>query len=195
MSWTQLLAVGRSFKGTKEEPHRYKVAQPNLLPKFEPDERPSTPVQAAVSTSDEMKTASLFDSPAAPAISHGFAPIPEARPRMEEPSPVAPLRREPSERPRRRRLGLFGWRRKTGAPFGQAIQGELSLETVRVVRNDLSDADLELVRVKKKASAAEASPFAAAPVAAAECVGETTTTRRRGFWSWLPWRRSRVTKT
>jgi hypothetical protein len=36
------------------------------------------------------------------------------------------------------------------------VQGELSLERVKVVRNDLSDADLEVVRVRASAPAATA---------------------------------------
>lgn len=37
------------------------------------------------------------------------------------------------------------------------MQGELSLELVKVVRNDLSDADLEVVLAKQPAAGAKAS--------------------------------------
>ena len=58
------------------------------------------------------------------------------------------------------------WWRRTGAGNYPAprltkplVQGDLSLDNIRVVRNDLSDADLEIVR----AEAPEARP-AAEPV-------------------------------
>ena len=49
---------------------------------------------------------------------------------------------------------LFGWVRPKGAaralPRTDAmVQGELSLDRVKVVRNDLSDSDLEIVPAKK----------------------------------------------
>ncbi len=46
-------------------------------------------------------------------------------------------------------------------PLGRSLlQGELSLDAVKVMRNDLSDSDLEVVRIKPPTPAPAAKPAA-----------------------------------
>ena len=43
-------------------------------------------------------------------------------------------------------------------PMLNGVQSELSLDAVKVLRNDLSDADVEIVPVKSRTVAAEVAP-------------------------------------
>src|SRR5262249_57859158 len=49
------------------------------------------------------------------------------------------------------------------ASFAPLVQGELSLDRVKVVRNDLSDSDLEVVRSKPQTPATEVSSLNDSP--------------------------------
>jgi hypothetical protein len=68
----------------------------------------------------------------------------------------------------RRLVAIFGLRKgaDTASPARarSPVQGELTLEGVKVVRNDLSDADLELVPSRPKAKTVAVVPTPSAPV-------------------------------
>lgn len=80
---------------------------------------------------------------------------------------------------------LFGWARPKGGaralPRTDAlIQGELSLDRVKVVRNDLSDSDLEIVPAKKPSPAPTPVPELAATVSSSPRAWERVTSRLFG---------------
>jgi len=146
----QLLAVGRSFVGHKSETGRYKTTEQNLLPDFTTGEKNEAP--SAVYTNPAADSADfMFGAPhrkvagaegkgaAAPAVR------PMAAPAQPEPPATATVL---AKRPARRRFFGLGSLGRTKVEGGSLVQSELSLETVKVVRNDLSDADLELVPAK-----------------------------------------------
>jgi len=138
MSLMQLLAATRSIKTVKNEPSPYKMNQTNLLPKF-------------VKKGED-----------------GQAPAPEDTVGLSgsEAKPVVPA--DPGDFPQpvvqgfgQRRV-LSGWLafrkklRKPSAKNAGLVQAELSLEAVKVVRNDL----YESAAGKKSAPAVVGSPFA-----------------------------------
>ena len=80
---------------------------------------------------------------------------------------------------------LFGWARPKGGaralPRTDAlVQGELSLDRVKVVRNDLSDSDLEIVPAKKPSPAPVPAPELAATVSSSPRAWERMTSRLFG---------------
>ena len=128
MTLANLLATGKSFFSGHGSP-TYRETRRGFVPKFNSDKNPFTP-KAAV----EKKKATPVAAPAA-------APVVE--------KPVAR-----STRPAR----AASWVEKINpfrAPepvksFGRAEQPELSLDTVKVLRNDLAEADIERVPAKSR---------------------------------------------
>ena len=143
MALMDLLTVGRSLSEVRYRPHRFKLLN-GALPKFGKSAAPeiNTNVKFAVSEdagsgvrqkrdgSDKMQTETIADG--------------------QKQAASAPIHAYPTGR---WTLNPF----KTASPPSpnRTIQGELSLDNVKPVRNDLSDSDLELVAVKK---APEATP-------------------------------------
>ncbi len=128
----QLLTVGNSLRDTKDHPHRYKLTERNLLPKFGANK--GAPGQQSVvdeRIKNDMKTEMAEMAPPAPAKSSASSPL-------RFPPGRWTFKRNP-----------FSSRAVTVA-VQPAVQSELSLEAVKVVRNDLSDADLELVPLLKR---------------------------------------------
>lgn len=146
MSLLGLLTIGRAFGGVRNQPASYRVAN-GLLPTFG-RERVSSGADAVAATVPEP-TLPPSRTVFAPPTSAGAAPelpldahqtIPGlAAPRTAKPEVTTP-RHPPRSRPRTR----------GGAP----VQGELSLESVRVVRNDLYADDLELIPRARPAAVA-----------------------------------------
>lgn len=152
MSLLRLLTAGKSLIGLKNPARRYILSRPGALPKFNSKKnpfrltaclQPAVPLQepAAASASPTQTTASTSVGSAngngtprvAPIIARGSLPgdsrirglgsvLSWLRPKA--PNPIAPR------------------------PTKSMVQCELSLDTVRVVRNDLSDSDLEIVLPK-----------------------------------------------
>ncbi len=179
MSLMRLLTVGRSLGAVRDQPSRYKMPQQSLLPKFgaakqevaelsmaEPDltaasappvetkviPRAASEPTAAKDKRTKVMTAVETEFPAANAA----AP---ATPPQAYPQGRWTLFRNP--------FGAATAKPKAGpAP----VQGELSLDAVKPVRNDLSDSDLEVIRVSRTApvagtpAAAEELPESAGPV-------------------------------
>lgn len=145
MSLMQLLAVGQSLRPIKDRPSRYRMRQQTLLPKFGPAPSASQPAAGA-----ELG----LGIPSAAPQRHGAEPMPPqqaassvATVPCSKAGPSAPS--VPAQPYPAGRWSLKSWppfKRTAGAqPAKAPIQGELSLETVRPVRNDLTDSDLELV--------------------------------------------------
>jgi hypothetical protein len=148
MSLMQLLAVGHSIVGIKDAPSRYKL-QEHWLPRFGPLASTSAvpapapaiaPASARArisfgagywfraSDAEPVRAAEPAAKPSAPVSVQTFAGAVSgsAEPRVAVVRPAAVLRAAKPARP-------------------PLTHPELSLDRVRVMRNDLSDADLEIV--------------------------------------------------
>ncbi len=167
MSLVRLLTAGKSLVGLKESGNRYRLADKGLLPKFQPKKNPFMPgtpaspeAAADVAPAPEPETA---DAAAAEPRPEKTSPEIEAAESLSGkaggstvPSGIQRLWAGCRERCKSMLGRLFSWRRslpaRSTAP-GQSrkmFQAELSLETVKVVRNDLTDTDLEVVSCSRK---------------------------------------------
>jgi len=152
MSMGRLLAAGRSLIGGQNSPSRYRLDQRARLPKFGSSKNPFA--------SESRTTAPLPPTPPQPAMPAAEPVIRTTEP-STNPSPTSPVTTRLRQAVRR----LQEWcveanpiprlARPARSAFAPAtrvaaapIQSELSLEGVKVVRNDLSDADLEIVPAK-----------------------------------------------
>jgi hypothetical protein len=150
MSIGRLLAAGRSLVGVQSASSRYRMDKRARLPKFGATKNPFSPEQRM---------------PAAPQPVPPQGPAPAAEPVARATQRAANATRPASTRLRQtvQRLrdwcveanplpGLAGPARSAVRPpprfTGAPIQSELTLDEVKVVRNDLSDADLEIVPAK-----------------------------------------------
>ena len=168
MSLMKLLSVSHSFVGGRNQSGRYKMAEQSLLPKFAPVGRPISlaPIRDPAVAPAQHKSDKTESATSAP----GFAsanPMPAVEyPPGKTPSFVGPMARtiaavtpQPSAAVCLNAVpASTNWFRFGKNPFTHLrtertgpqtpVQTELSLDAVRPVRNDLSDADLEVVPVK-----------------------------------------------
>ena len=162
MNLGKLLGAGKSFFGGKQTV-AYRMNR-IVLPKFNGGKNPFAPKSAP-------------EEPAAPKAENKIAPAKPAAPKFA--APVATARKAPApvvaEQPARQgwatRLNPF--RPPTPAPQPQAVQPELSLNAVKVMHNDLSDADVDIVPVKSHANAPVAAPVLPPARRAWEYLGES----------------------
>lgn len=140
----KFLAVGRSLAGIRGEKSPYELKKENQLPTFGGSPkfagRQSGPEEQAMVQTDFLQEAQApqADVVAEPAIN------PFASKQSASPAP---------EQVKRRRSwwSFFGLKWFRAQPSREEmIQSELSLEKIRVMRNDLADSDLQLVLKKKK---------------------------------------------
>jgi len=146
MSLMQLLTVGRSFGSVEDGPSPYRMIQENLLPKFgaaDRSEMKRPPVEASVA--------------AGPSDPRGPAGWPDAPKRSEtkmnatetqvQAAPGASAPPPPHAYPLGRWTIMRNpFHRRAAAPKSPSlVQGELSLDAVRPVRNDLNESDLEVI--------------------------------------------------
>ena len=152
MSYIRLLTMGQSFIGMKRQNSRYKVTELNLVPKFSPS-RPPGP----------NGTQRLPFIPVEQAVSSGAGDTAVAA----EPGSALTTSKN------------AGWREKVAViavklvrsnPFSseraannsrRMVQSELLLQNIKVVRNDLHDADLEIRPLPTLRSKADGAPTAA----------------------------------
>jgi len=154
MSLLRLLTAGRSLVGLKNSTSRYHESKYRLLPKFGTGTNPfhkssSTPLEPLAAT--EM-SATAREKPmpasAAPALSQATSTGSTELRNHEKGAPVKEGRiaswisKLKARRFRRKEAKVT---RVTPQLGKTPVQGELSLDQVRVVRNDLNDADLEVV--------------------------------------------------
>jgi len=130
MALMNLLTAGRSLSEARERPHRYKVRS-GALPRFG---KPGAPAAAGSAASLAVSERSEKTVGSQPMNSNTV---------IAQKLPGAPALGEWT-----RKINLFKPARPTAARL--AVQGELSLDRVKPVRNDLSDSDLELVAVTKR---------------------------------------------
>ena len=168
MSFGRLLASGKSLVGLNGDASRYRVNKQARLPKFispknpfASGETPAAPVPEQPAKPKAVVAVAHADaSEAGKEISRGAVSARAAEWLGEWGRKLNPLARR-SQAP-----GPV----KSAAPSGSptALQGELSLDSVRVVRNDLSDTDFEVAR---SAAAKPVSPVIAMTVEKLEPVG------------------------
>ena len=173
MSLMRLLSAGKSWVSGKDEAVRYRMSDPRGLPKFGSGKNPfrsttksGEPVESA--DSSQPTPPPLPQQPEQ--VGARTAPVRRSQ-ESQTTSALLPERCQPSGA----RAGTvrapdqqpIGWWEKLAAMIpgnrrGQkptkatralkpAVQGELSLEKIQVMRNDLSDTDLEIIPAKKKA--------------------------------------------
>ncbi len=179
MKLVKLLSVGQSLKSGKTILGKYKLTQQSLLPKFAATFRPisadifAAPADSAkvnhetvppAAVSEEIKTV----APAASAVEPSVVPAKIAFDQTQKIAVGQILRRAEEVAPRPAEISLavrigsslahkisslksrlFPARSKR-KPFATPVQTEWSLEKVTVVRNDLNEADLEVVSPKPK---------------------------------------------
>ena len=181
MSLMKLLSVSNSFLAGKNESGRYKLTELGGLPKFAPVGRfvslapkrnsdgsiaygelvppEAKPMAAVVAAENPAGMLSLRQS------CDRHSPFAEA---AGEPRPAASVR-EPrgavcvnavpeSTNWFRLRKGPFAGTPARKVESKPLVQGELSLDAVKPVRNDLSDADFEVVPARPKAEPSAAKP-------------------------------------
>lgn len=196
MSLLRLLTAGKSLVGIKSSEPRYRLSHPLGLPKFGAKRNPFR----ATTLPEGTQSAPSVPQPE-PIPEHADAPEPEPTPVavpqptasentvklvIPKPSPCPTGSAPPSlsswfERRTKTLKSLLGRRRggkasnsvrRSAKPM---VQAELSLEKVRVMRNDLSDSDLEVVAAKP------AGPPVSAPLARTVTkTGERSWTRMTG---------------
>jgi len=153
MGLMQLLTVGRSLGKVGDQPSRYKMTQQSLLPRFGSTKAPEERVPSVGEVGNQVIAKAKLEQ-----SSLGFVAAANDRkkmnavqskpqevtvPKIATPRPAFPLGRwtlfkNPfSKTPKAR-------------PVESIVQPELSLDAVKPVRNDLSDADLELVQSAKR---------------------------------------------
>jgi hypothetical protein len=178
MSLLRLLTAGKSLVGLKDTGHRYSVPRRGLLPKFASKKNPfraSPGAEVGPSPDKELPSGLNQSEPSAVDSSNGDGPTAlSTKPHIERLAPqTAPLSSSQLKKPIAdypRRMSRVRWRaflswiggrtQKPAIPrFEKSmVQGELSLESVKVVRNDLSDSDLEVVPTKPVVPAPQPKP-------------------------------------
>ena len=158
MSLLRLLTAGRSLIEFKDTPGTYQMNSQHLLPHFGPARNPFS----------SNATASEVPAIGRVAVRQSHVQDCKASATAGKNTRAGTLRLRAASLLLAWRAKCQGWFRHAGGRPAKAaiprftkppVQGELSLERVRVVRNDLSDADLEVVPAGR--SATHASPASA----------------------------------
>lgn len=168
MSLKEFLVVGQSFGGIRDEKSPFEMRKETLLPRFQAAPRFARPqkpgaqplVQADWLAPEPVRPSEGTSAPAAGSPGLEAAGVPGPAPGAARALAKESVR--PSS-PKRNwlsrllgafgRFGLFGLSRRKPEPAHGLVQSELILEKVRVLRNDLADADLEVVPRDQKREA------------------------------------------
>jgi hypothetical protein len=155
MNLGKLLGAGKSFFGGRDNAP-YRENKRVYLPKFNAEKNPFLPklAEPAPARVPESKKVSA-PPPAQPEKTRGFADAKPAR------STSWTAKLNPFRPPQPVRL----------APQN-TVQSELSLDAVKVIHNDLADADIEIVPVKSRTAALSEAPMLAPAREAWEFLGE-----------------------
>jgi hypothetical protein len=148
MNLGKLLGAGKSFFGGKG-PASYREKKGVYLPKFNSEKnpfalKPAEPVPAAAAP--DVKKVFV---PSAAGVDHG--------PQKLSPAP-APVARPARAAGWTSKLNPFRTPEPVAPSLVSGVQAELSLDAVKVVHNDLADADIEIVPVKSRTVAAPETP-------------------------------------
>lgn len=166
MSFMRLLAAGRSIMGIKKQPGPYRMNQDNLLPKFASVPKVANSVRSGTVSKGEARPDSEMaardsDDKNSGNGSGGGEVADKRNRRLSGPTGSVKshgvLTRLAS---RLTRWGRAPGKSEESTPIpGRAIQGELSLETVKVVRNDLSEAEFGTGKGRSGAGQAGRAPL------------------------------------
>lgn len=148
MNLNKLLAVGRSFVGGKDTPGRFKMTTQNLLPQFGSGRRQigtgQAPAGGAAAESHELREAARETRPGSVGVAVQGGSVESGAGELSG-----------------RGMVEFGKAQAAGGgvAVGQGRTGKSkSIEAVRVVRNDLSDSDLEVVTVQRPRAVSQPQP-------------------------------------
>lgn len=149
MSLLRLLSTGKSLVSVRDSESRYRLTSQRLLPQFGPTKNPFSATGKA-------------EPPPVSAVRQGLE-TGSVSPKGVTCNPGRAIWQQTD-------VLLRGWKSKLSgllaSPLGKPakpaiprfckspVQGELSLDRVKVVRNDLSDADLEVVTARSKSAPA-----------------------------------------
>lgn len=171
MSLLRLLTTGKSLVTIRDDESRYRVTSQRLLPEFGSGKNPFSSSAKAEPAGTGQRSAGSHGPKGTPAgigsnlaLSGEPQAVPQSR-LQGRASPVSSIRHSPGVVVRgrisallgvwkQRLVGLFAHRRNMAAKPAvprfpkPPMQGELSLDRIKVLRNDLSDADLEIVPAK-----------------------------------------------
>ncbi len=181
MGLSKLLAVSRSVRSVTGQPARYKMTQQNLLPTFGGAKATEAQVVDEVSPAPE--------APPKPGTAHPPPTTAAAAPAGAGRSEAGPDR-VAAFLEATRKLRPFGGGAWFKNPFARAasrkqehrpVQTELSLDSVKPVRNDLSDSDVESGRAPGQASGPLGIPMAPKSVPAPAMAPAATA----GLWQRL----------
>ena len=181
MSLVRLLTAGKSLVGLRDGESPYRLTSQKFLPQFGPARNPfsskatAEPAQTAVRSPDNHgQSGTPIAKPSFP----GSKGEPAAALQKDAAHRAVPAKFDVRNLAvaLRRRLALLlsGWLAKLCGLFARsggkaakpaiprfpkpAVQGELSLDRIKVVRNDLSDADLEVISARPSATTAATAP-------------------------------------
>jgi hypothetical protein len=159
MSLLRLLTTGKSLVGVRDKESPYRLTNQRLLPQFGPAKNPFSSSRESEPAQTEERSAPNDAAPDAARNERGGTSVWRVM--------LAALRL-------RAAALLSGCKGKLNNILGRvrpkavkpaiprftkpAVQGELSLDRIKVVRNDLSDADLEVVPAKAPSAVASPGP-------------------------------------
>jgi hypothetical protein len=182
MNRLRLLTTGNSLVGLKQSESHYRVMPERLLPKFGPAKNPFTPSNTPRPACPEADSRMVCaTAPAQERVKVPQVPVrnssgPTGVVTMKLPAILTDSNGSERKGGLQVRTETFAikWAGKLrtffsrtarmpakvilSSPTKLAVQGELSLDSIKVVRNDLSDADLEIVPLKSPTARASASP-------------------------------------
>jgi hypothetical protein len=153
MGLMQLLAVGRSLGKIGDQPSRYKMTQQTLLPRFGSVKAPEEQVPVVGSNNQKPAKPALKQSSPGFAAANDRKKMSAVQPKPQEtevPKAVAAKPAFPLGRWTLFKNPFSKTPKPKPKPEEAVVQSELSLDMVRPVRNDLTDADLELVQPPKR---------------------------------------------
>jgi len=181
MSLLRLLTTGKTLVGVEDVKTRYRVNRQGTLPRFGSAKNPFRATDklepGRVDTRSENEE-TLVPSRQKPAEIGAWLPAPDLSAAAVSPKRTASLSSNAFGLAvvLRQKMATFwsGCRRRLSPLFSHprgkpvragvlqapklAMQGELSLNKIKVVRNDLTDTDLEIARVKPPATQAANAP-------------------------------------
>jgi hypothetical protein len=196
MNRLRLLATTKSLVGLNESEPHYRVTRERLVPQFGPSRNPFRATDTSAPGRPESSNPIEHSSALSPAPGQlNQSPV---RTQVSTEGIVAPklatgLSVPTSKKGVRSWATAFwaGWTQKLGVTFSRParkpsrvalpstpklpVQGELSLDRIKVVRNDLSDADLEIVPLKSATARPGATPVL--PIAQRTAQGEMSWSR------------------
>jgi hypothetical protein len=164
MKFAKLLGVGTSFFGGGKKA-AYRLNQRGGLPKFNDGKNPFAPKppEAAPEPPKEQVVAPVVGPAPKALAAYAFKPV------GKSPAPPSAKGTRPGWTTR---LNPFRAPEPMPAQPPRAVQAELSLEGVKVVHNDLADAEVEVVPVKARANAPVPAPMLPPARQAWEYLGE-----------------------